>query len=89
MTFVFGLSALTAGMVLLSTFDDAAGYRGLVAGMAALGIGLGLFLVQQIVLAHDGAISYSSAPDQGTPFHVTFALNPTRDPLGVDLIDAI
>ena len=53
------------------------------------GIGLGLFLVQQIVLAHDGAISYSSAPDQGTTFHVTFALNPTRDPLGVDLIDAI
>ena len=38
------------------------------------GIGLGLFLVQQIVLAHDGAITYASTPGQGTTFHVTFAL---------------
>jgi PAS domain S-box-containing protein len=53
------------------------------------GIGLGLFLVQQIVLAHDGAITYSSTPGQGTTFHVTFALNPAPDPFGVDFIDLI
>ena len=53
------------------------------------GIGLGLFLVQQIVLAHAGAITYSSAPDQGTTFHVMFPLNAAPDTLGVDFIDAI
>jgi two-component system CheB/CheR fusion protein len=53
------------------------------------GIGLGLFLVQQIVLAHDGAITYSSTPGQGTTFHVTFALNPSPDPLGADFLDLV
>jgi PAS domain S-box-containing protein len=53
------------------------------------GLGLGLFLVQQIVLAHDGAITYSSTPGQGTTFHVTFSLNPSPDPLGLDFIDNI
>jgi PAS domain S-box-containing protein len=53
------------------------------------GIGLGLFLVQQIVLAHDGAITYSSTPDQGTTFHLTFTLDAARDPLGLDFIDSI
>lgn len=52
------------------------------------GIGLGLFMVQQIVLAHDGAISYSSTPGQGTTFHVSFALN-ASDPIDADFIDAI
>ena len=53
------------------------------------GIGLGLFMVQQIVLAHDGAISYSSTPGQGTTFHVTFALNPAPDAAGADFVDAL
>jgi signal transduction histidine kinase len=53
------------------------------------GIGLGLFLVQQIVLAHDGAITYSSTPGQGTTFHLTFTLNAARDPLGLDFIDSV
>jgi PAS domain S-box-containing protein len=53
------------------------------------GIGLGLFMVQQIVLAHDGAITYSSTPGQGTTFHVTFALNAAPEPAGGDFIDAI
>ena len=53
------------------------------------GIGLGLFLVQQIVLAHDGAITYSSTPGQGTTFHVKFALNPSREPFGADFIDLL
>ena len=53
------------------------------------GIGLGLFLVQQIVLAHDGAISYSSTPGQGTTFHVTFGLTPAPDAAGANFVDAI
>jgi PAS domain S-box-containing protein len=53
------------------------------------GIGLGLFMVQQIVLAHDGAITYSSTPGQGTTFHVTFALNAMPEPMGGDFIDTI
>ena len=44
------------------------------------GIGLGLFLVQQIVLAHGGTITYSSTPGQGPTFHVTFMLGPASDP---------
>jgi len=53
------------------------------------GIGLGLFLVQQIVLAHNGAITYASAPGKGTTFHVMFTLNAAADTLGVDFIDSI
>ena len=53
------------------------------------GIGLGLFMVQQIVLAHGGAITYSSAPGQGTTFHVTFALNPGPESVGADFVDPI
>ena len=49
------------------------------------GIGLGLFMVQQIILAHDGAITYSSSPGHGTTFHLSIAVNaslnsPTLDP---------
>lgn len=39
------------------------------------GIGLGLFMVQQIILAHDGAITYSSTPGHGTTFHLTIGVN--------------
>jgi signal transduction histidine kinase len=46
-------------------------------------------MVQQIVLAHDGAITYSSTPGQGSTFHVTFALNAAPEPVGGDFIDAI
>jgi PAS domain S-box-containing protein len=53
------------------------------------GIGLGLFMVQQIVLAHGGAVTYSSTPGQGTTFHVTFTLHPLHDPLGADFIETI
>ena len=42
------------------------------------GTGLGLFIVQQIVLAHDGAISYSSAVEQGTTFHLTLPASASR-----------
>jgi signal transduction histidine kinase len=46
-------------------------------------------MVQQIVLAHGGAITYSSAPGQGTTFHVTFALNPGPESVGADLVESI
>jgi len=51
-------------------------------------VGLGLFMVQQIVLAHGGAITYSSTPGQGTTFHVAFALRPSSDP-PADFIEII
>jgi PAS domain S-box-containing protein len=51
-------------------------------------VGLGLFMVQQLVLAHGGAITYSSTPGQGTTFHVTFAIRPSSDP-PVDFIEII
>ena len=35
------------------------------------GTGLGLFIVQQIVLAHDGVVSYASTVGKGTTFHLT------------------
>ena len=35
------------------------------------GTGLGLFIVQQIVLAHDGVVSYASTAGKGTTFHLT------------------
>jgi PAS domain S-box-containing protein len=53
------------------------------------GIGLGLFMVQQIVLAHDGVITYSSTPGQGTTFHLTLGVNVSSDSLAGDLIDSI
>jgi signal transduction histidine kinase len=35
------------------------------------GTGLGLFIVQQIILAHDGVVSYASTLGKGTTFHLT------------------
>ena len=41
------------------------------------GTGFGLFVVQQIVLAHDGTITYASTPGQGTTFHLRFTVHPS------------
>jgi signal transduction histidine kinase len=38
------------------------------------GTGLGLTIVQQIVAAHEGAITYTSKPGQGTVFRLTLPL---------------
>jgi signal transduction histidine kinase len=34
------------------------------------GLGLGLYIVQQIVLAHGGSVEVQSTPSEGTSFHV-------------------
>lgn len=53
------------------------------------GTGFGLFVVQQIVLAHDGTITYSSTPGQGTTFHLTFTVHPAPEPPGGDFVEAL
>ena len=46
----------------------------------ARGTGLGLAIVRKIVLEHDGAVSLSSEPDQGTTVTVTIPLQPPSPP---------
>ena len=53
------------------------------------GTGFGLFIVQQIVLAHDGTITYSSAPGQGTTFHLTFRVHPSPESFRDDFVEAL
>jgi len=53
------------------------------------GIGLGLFKAQQILLAHDGAITYSSKPGQGTRFHLTIGVNALPASLADNSIDSV
>jgi PAS domain S-box-containing protein len=53
------------------------------------GIGLGLFVVQQIVLAHDGDITYSSTPGKGTTFRLTIPVNASPDSAPNDSIEGI
>jgi PAS domain S-box-containing protein len=42
-------------------------------------IGLGLFIVQQVVLAHDGDITYSSTAGKGTTFLLTIPVDASPD----------
>jgi len=41
------------------------------------GMGLGLFIVHEIIEEHDGCISVNSAPDQGTSFNIRLPLQDT------------
>ena len=43
------------------------------------GTGLGLAIVQQIVTNHQGALTYTSAPGQGTIFTLVFPAAPISD----------
>jgi PAS domain S-box-containing protein len=52
------------------------------------GTGFGLFVVQQIVLAHDGTITYSSTPGHGTTFHLSFTLHPSPESFGDEIVEA-
>jgi signal transduction histidine kinase len=45
--------------------------RGDVAGNTWGGVGLGLYIVKQIVTAHGGAVSVRSAEGEGTTFEIT------------------
>jgi PAS domain S-box-containing protein len=42
-------------------------------------VGLGLFVVQQVVLAHEGDITYSSTPGKGTTFRLTIPVDASPD----------
>jgi signal transduction histidine kinase len=42
------------------------------------GLGLGLYISQQIVLAHGGAIRVESGEDEGTTFEVTLPIGEGR-----------
>lgn len=53
------------------------------------GTGFGLFVVQQIILAHDGTITYSSTPGQGTTFHLRFTVHPAPEPPGGDFVEEL
>jgi len=44
------------------------------------GLGLGLYIVQQLVRAHGGEVVVSSAPREGTRFTVTLPAQPSRAP---------
>lgn len=47
---------------------------------AAGGAGLGLSIVQALVVAHGGAVELRTAPDEGTTFRVTLPLQPDTVP---------
>jgi signal transduction histidine kinase len=51
--------------------------RGRSAGTLAEGAGLGLYVVKQIVEAHEGRIEVQSEPGHGTTFLVELPLAPT------------
>jgi signal transduction histidine kinase len=52
--------------------------RGDASGNAWGGVGLGLYIVNQIVLAHGGSVVVRSAEGSGTTFTVTFPTDATR-----------
>jgi PAS domain S-box-containing protein len=53
------------------------------------GIGLGLFVVQQIVLAHDGEITYSSTPGKGTTFCIAIPVNASPEAVPNDAVEGV
>jgi len=47
---------------------------------ANAGLGLGLFVASQVVMAHGGALDVTSTADGGTTFTVRLSRRPPRDP---------
>jgi signal transduction histidine kinase len=45
------------------------------------GVGLGLTIVQQIVAAHQGGLTYRSTPGEGTTFRITLPIAPREAPM--------
>ena len=46
-------------------------------------------MAQQVLLAHDGAITYTSTPGQGTTFHLTIGVNALPTSLADNSIDSV
>ncbi len=44
------------------------------------GLGLGLYIVQQIVVAHHGSLEVAMSTEAGTTFHVILPGQPARNP---------
>ena len=55
-------------------------YRASNAGARTTGFGLGLYVVHEIVEAHAGTITVTSAEGQGSTFRVTLPLDPSAAP---------
>ncbi|HZL16373.1 MAG TPA: response regulator [Polyangia bacterium] len=60
-------SGVIPGDLLPRIFDP---FRGSRASSASQGLGLGLYISQQIIAAHDGTITVESSPETGTAFKV-------------------
>jgi two-component system sensor histidine kinase/response regulator len=65
--------------ILPKIFDP---FRGARAASGARGLGLGLFISQQIVKAHGGTIDVRSTDDDGTTFSLVFPKKATSEPAG-------
>ena len=50
--------------------------RGAQAGGRARSVGLGLYIVREIMRAHGGDVSVTSTPDTGTTFRAIFPRRP-------------